>query len=101
MAARLTRGKDIAGHREIQRLFLGNPRKLTCHILKMFREEINITLGRQNCQNLALHTCGKEEKATNKIPLKEEVNVLVPSAPLSPAHDPEEILGTRGKKFCR
>lgn len=45
MAARLIRGKDIAGHREIQRLFLGNPRKLTCHILKMFREEINITLG--------------------------------------------------------
>lgn len=69
--------------------------------MKMFREEINTRLGRQECQNVVICRCGKEEKENNKMFLKEEVGALFQEGALSPSQDVEKSLGTSGRRVCR
>lgn len=49
--------------------------------------EMNGRLGRQECQSLVTYRCGKEEKETNMMSLKEKVGTLFPSGALSPSHE--------------
>lgn len=45
------------------------PRTGIGHIMKVFREERNTRLERQECQDLIRHKCGKEGKESDKMSL--------------------------------
>lgn len=86
----------------ISETFTNSHSRGTCigHVMKVIREELNARLGSQECQNLVIYN-GKEEKETDKMSLKKKVGAEFPGRELSPTHDPEESLGTTGKRFCR
>ena len=62
---------------------------------------INARLGKQECQSLIIHRCGKEEKEMSKMFPKGRLGALFPSRALTCSHDPRESLGTTGKRSCR